>query len=133
MKKYLILLILLCLFSTGCGANDESSTTNHNAKIEMITINEVKKIIDNFDDYSDTVIVDVRSEVEYKSGHLYGAVNVPLSDIENIDISKSKTIIVYCRSGSRSNTAAKELIRLGYEKVYDMGGIDDWNFELIED
>ena len=132
MKKILILMILSCILVTGCSSDIEENNVN-NTYIEMITTNEVKKIIDNYEEYSDTVIVDVRTLDEYESGHLKGAVNVPVSEIKNIDISKDKKIVVYCRSGSRSNTAAKELIELGYEKVYDMGGINDWKFELVED
>lgn len=132
MKKILILMILSCILVTGCSSDIEENNVN-NTYIEMITTNEVKKIIDNYEEYSDTVIVDVRTLDEYESGHLKGAVNVPVSEIKNIDISKDKKIVVYCRSGSRSNTAAKELIKLGYEKVYDMGGINDWKFELVED
>ena len=132
MKKILILMILSCILVTGCSSDIEENNVN-NTYIEMITTNEVKKIIDNYEEYSDTVIVDVRTIDEYESGHLKGAVNVPVSEIKNIDISKDKKIVVYCRSGSRSNTAAKELIKLGYEKVYDMGGINDWKFELVED
>ena len=132
MKKILILMILSCILVTGCSSDIEENNVN-NTYIEMITTNEVKKIIDNYEEYSDTVIVDVSTLDEYESGHLKGAVNVPVSEIKNIDISKDKKIVVYCRSGSRSNTAAKELIKLGYEKVYDMGGINDWKFELVED
>ena len=132
MKKILILIILSCILVTGCSSDIEENNVN-NTYIEMITTNEVKKIIDNYEEHSDTVIVDVRTLDEYESGHLKGAVNVPVSEIKNIDISKDKKIVVYCRSGSRSNTAAKELIKLGYEKVYDMGGINDWKFELVED
>lgn len=132
MKKILILMILSCILVTGCSSDIEENNVN-NTYIEMITTNEVKKIIDNYEEHSDTVIVDVRTLDEYESGHLKGAVNVPVSEIKNIDISKDKKIVVYCRSGSRSNTAAKELIKLGYEKVYDMGGINDWKFELVED
>ena len=132
MKKILILMILSCILVTGFSSDIEENNVE-NTYIEMITTYEVIKIIDNYEEYSDTVIVDVRTLDEYESGHLKGAVNVPVSEIKNIDISKDKKIVVYCRSGSRSNTAAKDLIELGYEKVYDMGGINDWKFELVED
>lgn len=132
MKKILLLIVLSCILITGCSSDIDDNNIN-NTYIEMITTNEVKKIIDDYDNYTDTVIVDVRTNDEYESGHIKGAVNVPVSEIKSIDISKDKKIVVYCRSGSRSNTAAKELIELGYEKVYDMGGINDWKFELVED
>lgn len=132
MKKILLLIVLSCILITGCSSDIDDNNIN-NTYIEMITTNEVKKIIDDYDNYTDTVIVDVRTNDEYESGHIKGAVNVPVSEIKSIDISKDKKIVVYCRSGSRSNTAAKELIKLGYEKVYDMGGINNWEFELVED
>jgi phage shock protein E len=42
---------------------------------------------------------------------------------------KEATYIIYCRSGNRSATAAQQLIDLGYQNVYDMGGIIDWPYE----
>ena len=130
MKKLLILIILLGFFVTGCSNAEKESNL---VQVEFITTNEVKKIIDNYQEYSDTVIIDVRSEVEYNSGHLKEAINIPLPNIESIDIDKDKKVIVYCRSGSRSKTASVKLKELGYNKVYDMGGVEDWKHELVEE
>ena len=129
MKKVLILIILLCALVTGCGEKSDEGMV----KVEYITVNEVKKVIDNYDNNKDYVIIDVRTSGEYVSGHLKGAINIPVDQIGNIDISKDKKIIVYCRSGSRSNNAAIQLINLGYNKVYDMGGIINWNYDLVEE
>ena len=112
---------LVSLLVVGCGSNNNNS-------IEKISTSEVKEIIDNKDD--NYIIIDVREEYEYNEGHLIGAENIPWTVIDTYTFDKDKTIIVYCRSGSRSNEAARILNKLGY-KVKDMGGILDWTYELI--
>lgn len=125
MKKIIILIVLLC-FITGCSSNKEEI-----ARVEMITTSEVKSIIDNYDKNKDVVIIDVRTESEYKSGHLKEAVNIPVDKISSIEYDKDTKIIVYCRSGSRSANAAKMLSEMGYSKVLDMGGIINWEYEVV--
>ena len=44
---------------------------------------------------------------------------------------KAATLLIYCRSGRRSRDAAEKLIALGYENVYDFGGINDWPYETV--
>ena len=43
---------------------------------------------------------------------------------------KSTTVLVYCRSGNRSKTAAAALAKLGYTNVYEFGGINTWPYEI---
>lgn len=67
------------------------------------------------------IVLDVRTKEEYASGHVVDSLNIPVDEIDsNINIDKSKTILVYCRSGVRSKKAKDTLVDLGY-KVYDMG------------
>lgn len=79
------------------------------------------------------ILVDVRTEEEYKEEHIPGALLLPVDELENLAPEmipdKEAVYIVYCRSGNRSATAAKKLIDMGYQKVYDMGGIIDWPYE----
>lgn len=126
MKKVILLMIVLCFMVTGCG-----NTTNEEMN-EMIAVSEVKEIIDNYGDYSNLYIVDVREKDEYESGHLENAINIPLSVLEAIDLDKDARIIVYCQSGGRSSNARSILEDLGYTDVVDMGGINDWPYEIIE-
>ncbi len=76
-------------------------------------------------------IVDVRSEQEYKEGHIYGAINIPEYKINN-SVSetlrdKDKEIVVYCGTGSRSKKAYKKLIKLQYKNVYNLyGGTENY-------
>jgi phage shock protein E len=125
MKKYKFIFLLVFLLITGC-----SSHNNVTHEIAFIDGEKVYQMIKN----KDTYIIDVREDYEYKSGHLPNSYNIPLADINSISLnnfSHTSTIIVYCRSGNRSNTAANLLIKLGYENVYDMGGITNWPYDLV--
>ena len=103
-----------------------------------LTLNEKVKLVSELEDslkkYNITkiqrikednyVIVDVRTQEEYTSGHVVNAINIPYDEIdETTDLDKDKTIIVYCRSGNRSGKAFTVLKNLGYE-VYDLGAYD---------
>ena len=71
-----------------------------------------------------TAIIDVRRVEEFNSGHIKGAVNIPLSQLADkvpfLLPDLSQEIIVYCRTGSRSMDAAYTLIDMGYTNVYDL-------------
>ena len=45
----------------------------------------------------------------------------------------SLALLVYCRSGRRSKDAAQKLLALGYQIVYDFGGVIDWPYELVKE
>lgn len=123
MKRILILFFMSVVFITGCG-NTGSDGEN------MISVDDVKMIIENYENEEDVYIVDVREKTEYKSGHLKNAINLPLSILETIGLDKDAKIIVYCQSGRRSKEAQLRLKDLGYVEVYDMGGINSWPYEL---
>ena len=125
MKKYKFLFLLVFLLIIGC-----SSHNNVTHKVAFIDGEKVYQMIKN----KDTYIIDVREDYEYKSGHIPNSYNIPFGDINSISLnnfSHTSIIIVYCRSGNRSNTAANLLIKLGYENVYDMGGITNWPYDLV--
>ena len=100
MKK-IFCLLLIALFLIGCEK----------------TMSEYDQIIEK----NNYIVVDVRTAEEYKESHVKGALNIPYDTIdENIDLDKSKTIMVYCKSGKRSSIAYSTLKSLGYD-VYDLG------------
>lgn len=80
----------------------------------------------------DIQLIDVRTAREYNSGHIEDAINIDfflrdnfLNYFESID--KDKPIYLYCRSGVRSQNAAKVLVKLGFIEIYDLkGGILTW-------
>lgn len=73
------------------------------------------------------VLLDVRTTVEFQQGHLRGALNIPLQHLEARvgELETSTPLVVYCRSGNRSATAARYLQGQGFE-VYDMGPMTAW-------
>ena len=70
-------------------------------------------------------LLDVRSPMEFRSGHLAGAVNIDVQVLGTrlAELPKDKPIVVYCQSGSRSGRAASALERAGFSEVYDLGGL----------
>jgi rhodanese-related sulfurtransferase len=84
----------------------------------------------------DVIILDVRTQEEYDTGYIRGAVLAPdyeiAEKIEELVPDKDATILIYCRRGRRSENAAKELLEMGYTNVYDFGGLEtDWTGEII--
>lgn len=75
-------------------------------------------------------IIDVRQPSEYSSGHIKGAINIPLDNISLTakKINKDSNVIVYCLSGARSGSACRQLKSMGYTKVYDLGSIGRWPY-----
>ena len=74
-------------------------------------------------------VIDVRTVGEFQAGHIVGALNIPLDQIEQ-GISEVKgirpdsKILLYCRSGRRSALAASILGGRGFKQVVDGGGIE---------
>lgn len=85
----------------------------------------------------EVVIVDVRTQSEYDEGHIQNAVLIPNETIGSNPPAnlpdKNAIILVYCRSGRRSEEAARKLVNLGYVSVYDFGGINDWTYGTVTD
>ena len=68
------------------------------------------------------IIIDVREPVEYKSGHVEGAINIPPSELMSgvpqlEDLDKDTELIVYCRTGSRSNVSIQILKQMGFTNL----------------
>ncbi len=87
------------------------------------------------------MLVDVRSEADFRAGHITNAINIPLDQIEvqinKITSNSKKNIIVYCQKGVRSAQAFRLLNKLGLPKLYTIdGGLDAWlknNLPIIEE
>lgn len=76
------------------------------------------------------VLLDVREADEFRSGHIPGAVNTPLSVIDQVTLPKDKQIFVYCLRGTRSRRAVSRLKRMGYQNVESVGGIASYKGAL---
>jgi len=81
--------------------------------------------------HQNAVIIDVRTAAEFKKGHIVNAINVPLSEIntqlDKLEKYKNQEILVACRSGSRSGTATRSLLKAGFENAHNLrGGMLAW-------
>lgn len=123
--KFSILFVLLFTLS----AVNNSSALDHND----VTPQEAKNMIDSNDEL---IVVDVREDYEYcgTEGHIPSALNYPWNSgvlqQRYEELPRDGEILVYCRSGYRSNLAANFLDDNGFLYVYDMlGGFSAWLWE----
>ena len=121
----ILLAMLLCL----AGGTAEGKMTYH-----QISQEEAKEMMTRNNGH---VIVDVRRQDEYDSGHIPGAILIPNESIgteqpEQLP-DRNQIILIYCRSGRRSKEAAQKLADLGYANIYEFGGIIDWTGEITTD
>ena len=126
MKRILSLALSTLLLLTGCGGNASSESS-----YQQISQEEAKEMMDT----QDVIILDVREQDEYDSGHIPGAVLLPVGTIDEeiaaeIIPEKKSAVLVYCRSGNRSKTASSALAELGYTNIYEFGGINTWPYEI---
>ena len=97
-----------------------------------ITMEEAKQMMEAAEPF---ILLDVRTEEEFKKQHIEGAHLIPLNALaERADAElpdKEAIILVYCQSGGRSANAAHALFEMGYTNVHDFGGIIDWPYETV--
>lgn len=69
------------------------------------------------------IVIDVRTEVEYASGHISGSVNIPLQKLSGQlkKIDKQKPVLTCCASGMRSASARSLLLSNGFKEVHNAG------------
>ncbi len=98
-----------------------------------------KIIILDRNTYADAILgktvqlVDVRTANEYANGHIKNAQNIDFFSATNFKVAfekmnKEQPVYLYCRSGARSQKAARKLVDMGFSKIYDLkGGYAQWN------
>ena len=104
---------------------------------KMINLSETEWV-KLHDGSEESVIIDVRTDDEFSTGYIGGAVNIDfymrnefISEIDKLD--KSKSYFIYCKSGARSGQTCEIMKQKGFKKVYNLeGGILGWTGELEE-
>lgn len=119
MSKSLFILMLSILGFMGCNAQRGSSIDSKEA-YGLIKAD------------SNIAILDVRTAKEFADGHVAGAVNIDVNQTDfaqKIDeLDRSKTYIVYCRSGRRSRKAVGIMAAKGFKNLYNVSdGFVGWN------
>ena len=98
-------------------------------KFSKLTPTAAIQLINSDDE--EVVLLDVRESAETTAGKIMKALQIPVGSIAQrvgeLDKHKNKSIIVYCKTGARSGLACKQLIKAGFEKVYNLsGGMTAW-------
>lgn len=134
MKKLVIIFAILLAFSacSNDAVNEESMDSN-----DSIEVSDSYETIDleDIDDYiaDGYIVADVREIDEYESGHIPGAINAPLSALQNGDFSAldpDEKYIIICRSGNRSVIASEILSGEGFDIVNVSEGMSTWTGEV---
>jgi len=123
-----LLMLIVPVIATGCSAIDALSIN------EVISTQTAYKMIQINQENPNFVIIDVRTQEEFNTGHITKASMV---DYESLDfntkiseLDRNKKYLVYCRTARRSGLAVKVMQDLGFREVYDMAkGINQWKAE----
>jgi len=74
------------------------------------------------------LLIDMRSPAEFATGHLKGAINMPLQQIDSLIsgyvTDKNQVLLLHCQSGTRSDIGKSKLNALGYTRAYNLGSYD---------
>lgn len=99
--------------------------TNNGAPAVHLTAGEYKKRF--VETNTPHLLVDVRTAAEFAEGHLKGARNLPVQEVQHKlrELPTDKPVILYCRSGNRSGMALQMLQAAGYTNVYNAGGLQE--------
>ena len=125
MRKLLLSISLVMgLVTVGCQAQTASN------EVVNIDVN-VADFAAGLDTIDNALLLDVRTDAEFASGHLNGATQIDFyrDDFEEAiaRLDKNQPVFVYCRSGNRSGKAAKQMKAMGFKEVYNLeGGIGAW-------
>ncbi len=137
--KFSILVFLSVLFLlSGCSGPVLEEVEINESGIYYATVVSDRFI--ELMDERDVILVDVRTEQEFKTGHIEGAINIDYykSNFESelFKLERNKTYLVYCRSGARSFKSLDTFYEYDFERVYNLkGGVNDWTMnggELVE-
>lgn len=142
MKKLLAILIagVMTVGAIGCSKqnSDSDGVATPEAIVMTMTGDEVLEAMASEDgQIGEILLVDVRKADEFEAGHIEGATNIPLEDIQSdvsqLDSYKDKKIILYCNSGNRSEQAAIILLENGYTNVYNADGVKEYEYNLVSE
>ncbi|MDD4493499.1 MAG: rhodanese-like domain-containing protein [Eubacteriales bacterium] len=127
-----IMLAVIALALTACNGINVASigTPVEDQEYKSIKADEALELIGQ----EHVHLIDVRNPDELADGYIKGMVNIRLNDLD-AEIGqevpdKADVVIVYCASGNRSAKAARMLCNAGYKKVFDLGGLGSWPYDI---
>jgi len=127
----LSMLVGLSVLLGGCAAITGEAPQVETQIIKDITVQDAHALIQGNRGNPGFVIIDVRTQEEYASGHIADSVNLDYNSEtfrdEVGELERSRKYLVYCRTGRRSAGAVNVMKELGFREVYNMtGGIVQW-------
>ena len=135
--KFLIFVVFCMLLLVACNSPEgypevyEEYEREEMIRSRRITASQARGLMEK---YPNAIILDVRNDQEFYTGHIPGAILLPEFEIgeryQDILKDKYQLILVYCRSGVRSRNATNLLLSLGFVNVYDFGGIIHWPYDV---
>ncbi len=140
-KVILVESILFLSLSSMIGCNSKNNEnkiiqpSQHTKGYENIDAKDTEKLLEETEN---VLVIDIRSDDEYEKGHLINAINIPYdndfkSEISEITDYKDKTVLVYCKTGNRSENAAIKLVDNGFKNVKNViEGVDEYNYNLVK-
>ena len=134
MKKLLLISVAALLVLAACKKKEDNMVDGdgYDRSYKQISMEEAEDMMRRNDNH---IIVDVRTKEEYEEGHIPGAINIPNESIEGERPERlndlDRIILIYCRSGNRSKQASQKLVELGYTNIVEFGGINDWQYGIV--
>ena len=127
-----VIALTAVLIFTGCGSSADDKTADDKKTYRQVSPEEAAAMMEEETGY---IILDVRTQEEYETAHIPGAICIPNETIGTEDIpelpDKDQLILVYCRSGNRSKQASEKLAKQGYTNIVEFGGINSWTGETV--
>jgi len=138
MKKLMLIAASALFMMTGCGENKAEKTAD--VKTAAPVVNQTapaaqpaaeQNVVKSVDwdkalemNAAGAVFVDVRNPPELNEGYAPNAVNIPLPELKQRmgELAKDRDLLIYCRSGRRSDAATRILMEQGYDRVYNVLG-----------
>ncbi|MAS55947.1 MAG: rhodanese-like domain-containing protein [Nocardioides sp.] len=102
--------------------NENSSPSVVITQVRDVDTHQARELAEN-----GALLLDVREPNEWASGHIEGAIHMPLGDLNPASIPTHSPIVAVCRSGNRSSKAALELLKSGHDVVNMAGGMNAWH------
>ena len=127
-----VIALTAVLILTGCGSSADDKTAGDKKTYRQVSPEEAAAMMEEETGY---IIIDVRTQEEYETAHIPGAICIPNETIGTDEIpelpDKDQLILVYCRSGNRSKQASEKLAKQGYANIVEFGGINSWTGETV--
>jgi rhodanese-related sulfurtransferase len=133
MKHISKIVLIAIAFLSSCMTRSDAQVQNpdYQKKLQWLLRHNVKEIsVAEVANFQEVIYIDAREKAEYNVSHIENSVWVGYEDfdmetVKNLD--KSKSIVVYCSVGYRSEKVAKKLEKAGFKTVYNLyGGMFEW-------